>query len=97
MYYICITKAIGMNTQEKKLTSIRLNKKLYLYLQQRAKAENRSLNNYIETLLFEASDFNLLNEESRNAVFQAMEEREQLTKMKEGESTQDFMERLLED
>lgn len=86
-----------MDIQEKKLTSIRLNKKLYFYLKQKAKAENRSLNNYIETLLFEASDFNLLNEESRNAVFQAMEEREQLIKMEKNESTKEFMERLLED
>ncbi len=40
--------------KEKKLTSIRLNKNLYARLQIQAKKENRSVNNYIETILLES-------------------------------------------
>ncbi|QBO57725.1 toxin-antitoxin system HicB family antitoxin [Chryseobacterium salivictor] len=43
--------------KEKKLTSIRLSKNLYAHLQNKAKEENRSVNNYIETLLFESSEY----------------------------------------
>ncbi len=57
--------------QEKKLTSIRINKTLYAHLQKKAKKENRSVNNYIETLLYENSDYNEPNEETIAAIEQA--------------------------
>lgn len=57
MYY----KILQMDTKDKKLTSIRLNKNLYKHLQEKAKAENRSVNNYIETLLWDSSEFRAPN------------------------------------
>lgn len=59
--------------QEKKLTSIRLNKILYAHLQKKARTENRSVNNYIETLLLENSNFYEPNEETVAAVNEARE------------------------
>lgn len=50
--------------REKKLTSIRLNNRLYEHLQKQAKIQNRSVNNYIETLLFESSEYFEPNEET---------------------------------
>ncbi|MET3112294.1 hypothetical protein AAKU52_000005 [Pedobacter sp. CG_S7] len=44
-------------TIEKKLTSIRLQQDLYLYIKNKAEKSNRSVNNYIETLLLEGSGF----------------------------------------
>lgn len=57
-----------MDTKDKKLTSIRLNKNLYKHLQEKAKAENRSLNNYIETLLWDVSEFRAPNAETLAAM-----------------------------
>lgn len=57
-----------MDTKDKKLTSIRLNKNLYKHLQEKAKAENRSLNNYIETLLWDSSEFRMPNAETLAAM-----------------------------
>jgi hypothetical protein len=54
--------------QEKKLTSIRLGKGLYAELQKKAKAENRSVNNYIETALIESLHFYEPNDETIAAV-----------------------------
>ncbi|MDQ0475939.1 hypothetical protein [Chryseobacterium sp. MDT2-18] len=54
--------------KEKKLTSIRLSKNLYAHLQKKAKEENRSVNNYIETLLFESSEYFEPNEETVAAI-----------------------------
>ena len=39
----------------KKSTSLRLNSGLYAYIEKLAKKENRSINNYIETLLLTGS------------------------------------------
>ena len=68
--------------KEKKLTSIRLDKNLYLHLQKKAKKENRSINNYIETLLFENSDYYEPNEET----LAAMKETEEMIKNGTGKS-----------
>lgn len=54
--------------KEKKLTSIRINKSLYAHLQEKAKKQNRSVNNYIETLLYENSDYHEPNEETIAAM-----------------------------
>lgn len=59
--------------KEKKLTSIRINSSLYQHLQEKAKKENRSLNNYIETLLYENSDFYEPNEETLEAMKEVQE------------------------
>jgi hypothetical protein len=59
--------------KKKKLTSIRINSSLYQHLQEKAKKENRSLNNYIETLLYENSDFYEPNEETLEAMKEVQE------------------------
>ena len=68
--------------QEKKLTSIRLGKNLYAELQRKAKSENRSVNNYIETTLMESLNFYEPNEET----IAAMEEVQEMTKNGTGKS-----------
>jgi len=48
-------------------TAVRLNKDLLQALKEKAKADNRSLNNYIEKLLYE--DVGLIpNQEARSAI-----------------------------
>lgn len=59
--------------KEKKLTSIRLSSNLYSHLQKMAKAENRSVNNYIETSLIQSSDFFEPNEETIAAMEEVQE------------------------
>ncbi|KMQ71808.1 ribbon-helix-helix protein, CopG family [Chryseobacterium koreense] len=63
--------------QEKKLTSIRLNRELYKALQKRAKEENRSVNNFIETTLFEVL-YREPNEETLAAMDEAINHPEKL-------------------
>ncbi|WP_436415029.1 toxin-antitoxin system protein [Petrimonas sp.] len=65
-----------MNTiNTRKLTSIRLNSNLYEHLNKLAKKDNRSFNNYIETLLSYASDFSEPNEETKMAIEESRKER----------------------
>ncbi|MGC4127970.1 MAG: hypothetical protein QM564_00100 [Bergeyella sp.] len=68
--------------KEKKLTSIRLDKDLYQHLQRKAKKANRSINNYIETLLFENSEYYEPNEET----LEAMREVEEMIKNETGKA-----------
>lgn len=87
-----------MNTTDKKLTSIRLNKNLYKHLQEKAKEENRSVNNYIETLLFEASEYEVPNIETIAAIQEVQDHIDgkiELDGMKDGESVRDFLDRIL--
>ena len=87
-----------MDTKDKKLTSIRLNKNLYKHLQKRAKEENRSVNNYIETLLFEASDYRIPNEETLAAMKEMQDYDEgkiELEGKREGETVREYLERLM--
>ncbi|MBW7869735.1 MAG: toxin-antitoxin system protein [Flavobacteriia bacterium] len=87
-----------MKTKEKKLTSIRINKNLYAHLQKKAKEENRSMNNYIETLLFEASEFEVPNEETVAAIQEVKDHiagKIVLDKMKKGESAREFLTRIM--
>ena len=78
--------------QEKKLTSIRLGKNLYAELQKKAKAENRSVNNYIETTLMESLNFYEPNEET----IAAMEEVQEMRKNGTGKSY-DNIDELMKD
>lgn len=52
---------------KRKTTSVRITDKLLSHLKGEAKRENRSLNNYIETLLFDASGYGP-NKETINAM-----------------------------
>jgi hypothetical protein len=78
--------------QEKKLTSIRLGKNLYAELQRKAKSENRSVNNFIETTLMESLNFYEPNEET----IAAMEEVQEMTKNGTGKSY-DNIDELMKD
>lgn len=61
-----------MNTINlKKATSLRLDAKLYSYIEKLAKKENRSVNNYIETVLADATNFYEPNEETKKAIEEA--------------------------
>lgn len=87
-----------METKEKKLTSIRINKDLYAHLQKKAKEENRSINNYIETLLYEASEFETPNEETIKAIQEVKDHlagKIVLDKMRKGESVREFLTRIM--
>ncbi len=61
--------------KEKKLTSIRLNSDLYERLQKEAKKENRSLNNFIETALYQT-----VYREPNAETLAAMEEVQEMIK-----------------
>lgn len=89
-----------MDTKDKKLTSIRLNKNLYEHLQKKAKAENRSLNNYIETLLWDSSEFRAPNAETLAAMQEVkdhLEGKKKMDGMKDGESVKEYLQRLLKE
>lgn len=59
----------------KKSTSLRLNRELYNYIEKLAKQENRSVNNFIETVLADATNFYEPNEETKKAIEEARAER----------------------
>ena len=52
----------------KKSTSLRLDSGLYTEIQKLAKKQNRSINNYIETLLSDAVGYNEPNEKTKQAI-----------------------------
>lgn len=62
----------------KKSTSLRIDRELYAYIEKQAKKENRSINNYIETLLSKATNFRNPNEETIQAIEDARKERKDL-------------------
>lgn len=63
-----------MNTKEtKKATSLRLNRSLYLKVEERAKKENRSISNLLETIISEALNFNEPNKDTIEAIKQLEE------------------------
>lgn len=79
--------------KEKKLTSIRLHKNLYSELQKKAKEQNRSVNNFIETALMQSLDFYEPNEET----IAAMEEVQEMIKNGTGErieNVREFLEKI---
>ena len=68
-----------MNTISlKKSTSLRLDRELYNYIEKLAKKENRSVNNYIETVLADATRFHEPNDETKRAIEEARQERANL-------------------
>lgn len=64
----------------KKSTSLRLNSNLYAYIEKLAKKENRSLNNFIETTLFDALNYREPNEKTKKGIKESREERASLKK-----------------
>ena len=58
-----------MNTKEtKKATSLRLNRGLYSKIEKRAKKENRSISNLLETIISQALNYNEPNEDTIEAI-----------------------------
>ena len=68
-----------MNTINlKKSTSLRLDRELYNYIEKLAKKENRSVNNFIETVLANATNFYEPNQETKKAIEDLQSERPNL-------------------
>ncbi|UXD71798.1 hypothetical protein MUK51_21310 (plasmid) [Sphingobacterium faecium] len=58
-----------MNTKNlKKSTSLPLDRELYNYIEKLAKKENRSVNNFIETVLADATNLYEPNKETKKAI-----------------------------
>lgn len=84
-----------MNTVNlKKATSLRLDNELYNYIEKLAKKENRSINNFIETTLAEATRFHEPNNETLHAIKEAKKEKSSL---KRYDNTQDLLNDLMGD
>ncbi|MEQ8552202.1 MAG: hypothetical protein RIC06_20910 [Cyclobacteriaceae bacterium] len=76
-----------MNTiSVKKSTSLRIDQELYAYIEKLAKKENRSVNNYIETVLTKATNFRMPNSETVEAIEEARSERGSLERFSDGDS-----------
>lgn len=56
------------NDNKKKSISLRLSSNLYTHIEQLAKKQNRSLNNFIETTLFEVLEYNEPNELTKTGI-----------------------------
>lgn len=69
----------------KKSTSLRLNSGLYEYIEKQAKRQNRSVNNFIETLLFEATEYKIPNVETKKAIKEVREKKESLQRFSSAE------------
>lgn len=70
-----------MNTiNQKKSTSLRLDQELYSYIEKLAKKENRSVNNFIETILASATRFHEPNAETKSAIKEFEKEKVSLKK-----------------
>ena len=68
-----------MNTKNlKKSTSLPLDRELYNYIEKLAKKENRSVNNFIETVLADATNFYEPNKETKKAIENLQSERPNL-------------------
>lgn len=84
-----------MNTiNVKKSTSLRLDRELYNYIEKLAKKENRSVNNFIETVLADATKFHVPNQETKKAIEDLHAERSNL---KRYSSAKDLFNDLLSD
>lgn len=71
-----------MNTiaPKKKSTSLRINSNLFAHIEKLARKENRSLNNFIETTLFDALEFREPNEITKAGIKESRKERSSLKK-----------------
>lgn len=69
-----------MNTNDirKKATSLRLNPNLYAHIEKLAKQQNRSMNNFIETTLFDALEYTEPNASTKKGIEESRKERASL-------------------
>lgn len=65
---------------KKKSTSLRINSNLFAHIEKLAKEENRSLNNFIETTLFDALEYREPNEITKSGIKESRKERTSLKK-----------------
>lgn len=79
----------------KKSTSLRLDSGLYTYIEKLAKKENRSINNYIETLLFDAVGYHEPNESTKSTIEEAGKEKASLKRYKNADDLFDELENEL--
>jgi len=81
-------------TSEKKITSIRLHQDLYLHLKDKAEKSNRSVNNYIETLLLAGSGFLEPNDKTVNAMHEIEDKKQSLDRIKGVEELDKYLSKL---
>lgn len=74
---------------KKKSTSLRLNSNLFAHIEKLAKEENRSLNNFIETTLFDALEYREPNKVTKSAIKESRKERTSLKRYSSAEEFQD--------
>ena len=63
---------------KKKSTSLRINSNLFAHIEKLAKKENRSLNNFIETTLFDALEYREPNEITKKAIAELKKDKKNL-------------------
>ena len=63
---------------KKKSTSLRINSNLFAHIEKLAKKENRSLNNFIETTLFDALEYREPNETTKKAIAEFKKDKKNL-------------------
>jgi len=59
----------------KKITSLRIDNELYSYIEELAKKEKKSVNNFIETLLVNATGYHEPNPETLRTIDEAKKEK----------------------
>jgi len=86
-----------MNTIEvKKTTSIRIKRGLYERVREQARGENRSVSNFLETLISDAVENRMPNEETKAVLDQAIRDMPYLS-YKKYRDTEDLFKDLMED
>ena len=63
---------------KKKSTSLRISSTLFAHIEKLAKQENRSLNNFIETTLFNALEYREPNENTKKAIAEFKKDKKNL-------------------
>ena len=76
----------------KKSTSLRINSNLFTHIEKLAKKENRSLNNFIETTLFNALEYREPNENTKKAIAEFKNEKKNLKRYSSAEELFQYVE-----
>lgn len=64
--------------ETKKINSLRINRELYSQVEKEAKKENRSINNFLETLIREALNYHEPNDETIQTIEESRNEKSRL-------------------
>jgi len=84
-----------MNTKEKRLTSLRINNNLYEFLKKEAIKSNRSFNNYIETILLDATGYSIPNSETISAMKELKNNSDNLDSINDPSKLKDYLKKIL--